>query len=519
MTLHLIDNLVILSYLIVLLLIGLFMRNAKKTGHDLFLGGKTFKWPLIGFTLFATNVSPMMLVSYAGLAYTTGIVGANFEWLAWPFLILLSMVFLPYYFAGKVTTMPEFMMQRYGKRAYSFLTGYTLFSILVIWLGGSLYAGGIIVSQILNIPLWVAMVVTVVIATSYTAVGGLAAIIKTDVFQSVVIILGSAVLVVLALLKIGSIDNLVQGVPSHFWHLFRSSSDDYPWYAILLGYPVVGVYYFCTDQNIVQKVLAAKSIEEGQRGSIFLVVLKIFTPMLFLFPGILCLVLYPDLANSDRAYITMVTNILPTGLVGLLIAGLSAALINAIATALNSFSTVFTLDVYKRAINPTADAVKLKHIGQIITIVAAILAVFIGFSFSLIGKNLFNITQGIAGFIAPPLTVVFLLGVLWRRATRFSADLTMYGGGALCLIISFLYFLKIPSEAFWPHFMLLSFYLCIGLMAFMIIVSLMSKPDENSNVQTLREVNKASGIKTNKKIWLLWTVLAVIMISLYIIFK
>ncbi|NJM14362.1 MAG: hypothetical protein HC896_02385 [Bacteroidales bacterium] len=269
-TLHSIDYLVIAVYLLALIAIGLSVRGQKGVKEDLFLGGKNLSWPAIGFSLFSTNVSPMMLIGFAGLAYSSGIVAANFEWMAWPFLMLLAMVFIPHYLSNNISTMPAFLNVRFGKGSHAFLSYYSLVSILVIWLGCSLYAGGLIISQVFAVQLWVAIVVTAVIATSYTALGGLAAVVRTDVFQSVIIIVGSVVLTYMAFRKIGNIENLVNGVPGDFWTLFKSAdSKDYPWYAIVLGYPVIAVFYWCTDQTIVQKTLAAKNITEGQKASVF----------------------------------------------------------------------------------------------------------------------------------------------------------------------------------------------------------------------------------------------------------
>ena len=252
--------------------------------------------------------------------------------------------------------MPEFMSKRFNEPCRNFLSWYTVFSTLVLWLGSSLYAGGLLLGQIMDWPIWVCVVVLTVIATSFTVTGGLAAVVITDSFQSALIILASVILTVVGFVKIGSVEALIKSVPADYWTLFRPTNDSvYPWHAILLGYPVLGIWFWCTDQTIVQRVLGGKDLKQGQYGTIFAGYLKIFTPLIFFLPGIMCKILHPDLASSDEAYMTMVVNYLPTGLVGLVVAVLIAALISTIDSGLNSLSTVFTLDIYLKKYKPDAN--------------------------------------------------------------------------------------------------------------------------------------------------------------------
>jgi SSS family solute:Na+ symporter len=228
------DYIVISIYLLILLYIGFYKEKNEKANNDLFLGGRTLTWPLIGFSIFSTNVSPMMLIGYYGVAYSTGVVASNFEWMAWPFLMLLGMVFVPHYLGTKISTMPQFLEVRFGKRCHTFLSYYSLFAILFIWIGAALFAGGKIISQVIEVDFVTAVVVIAGIATSYTAIGGLKAVVRTDVFQSVLIIVASIVLSIIAINKIGGLDNLIAAVPEERWHLFRGSDSQFPWYTLLL---------------------------------------------------------------------------------------------------------------------------------------------------------------------------------------------------------------------------------------------------------------------------------------------
>ena len=517
--LNTVDLVVIGAYLVALVMIG-FVAGRKNSSGDLFLGGRNLTWPGIGFSIFSSNVTPVMLVSFAGLAYSTGIVGSNFEWLAWPFLALLSLLFAPFYRQNDIRTMPEFLRLRYGQPSYNFLAYYALISILLVWISGSLYAGSLIISQLLGWELWVSVLIITVVASSYTVVGGLRAIVKTDVFQSTIIIVSSVVLLGVALDKIGSVDQLVDGVPADFWELGRPMDDpDYPWHALLLGYPVVGIYFFCTDQFIVQKMLAARDMSQTHKAGLFTAYLKILMPLLFLFPGIMGRILYPNLAHPDLTYATMVTGLLPNGLIGLVVAALLAALINTIAAGLNSFSTIFTLNIYASRIKPSASDDEQRQVGQITTVVTALLAVVFAMLFSRIGKNLFDIVQGTMSLLAPPLTVVFLLGVLWKRMNNVAAQWVLYCGGTACLVVGIGFLSGFPDPAFWPHFLLLSFYLFAGLLGLAVVISWSTNGTRGTALPSIVETYRATQSSPSRRVWALWGLLLIIMVSLYTFFN
>jgi SSS family solute:Na+ symporter len=512
------DYWVLLLYVVALLAIGFYL-NSKGTvsRQDIFLGGRSLRWWQIGFSMFSANAGPIMLVGFASIGFTQGVVGSNFEWLAWVFIFLLSMFFLPHYISTKISTMPQFLMVRFGKRSYNFMIIYSLISILVVWLGSALYAGGLIISQIFHVPLMQAVLVTAIIAASFTAVGGLKAVVRTGIFQSIIIILSSIILGYLALKKIGGVQALVTAAPDGYWKLFRPASDPgYSWVAIVLGYPVVGIYYWCTDQTIVQKMLAAKDMKEGQYGAIFISLLKIIMPFIFIFPGIMCFVLYRDIATPDNAYITLVTQVMPHGLLGLCIAALIAALIDTVSAGLNSFSTVFTLDILAR--RQVMDEAAKRKAGQWMTVVAAVLAIGVAYLFAQSGKGFFELTQGLVSILAPPLSVVFLGGIAWKRVSSSAAEVVLYGGGLLCLVVGACHVLNFPSKTFWPHFLLLSFYLFLAMSVVLILVTLMS-PRTTINVLPSLGESWRSSQRGQTKVWLLWGALAIIMCCIYLYFS
>lgn len=516
-----IDIAIISIYLVILIGIGLLYsrRHKLKTADDLFLGGRSLSWHKIGLSIFSTNVSPMMIVGYCGVAYTSGMAVANFEWLAWIFLLLLAMIFIPHYLSTKVSTMPEFLLRRFGSHSHAFLSYYTLFSTLIVWLSFVLYTGGIVIAQLLGIPFWLAVIGVALFATSYTFTGGLGAIVRTGVIQSVVVTLSTLIVSVIAITKIGGINKVVSSTPKEFWTVFRSSNDEiYPWHAILLGYPVIGIWYWCTDQTIVQRVLAAKNIENGQYGSILVAFLKILIPFIFLLPGIYCFILFPDLQSSDHSYVTLVSRLLPVGVIGLTLAALVAALINDVAIGLNAFSTVFTLDVYVKMFNQSASQDKIKKIGKYVILIAAIVAVSISLLLSNLNKGLFELSQAAGTYLAPPLSTVFLLGVLWKGATSRAANITLFAGSFICLTIGILQITDYPYKGFWPHFMLLSFFLMAGLTFMMVIISLLSKEKNKISLPTLAETYASQPQYNRRNVWLGWGLIGVIMLTLYYLF-
>ena len=512
------DFAIVAAYLVALLVIGYIasFRNKKKN-ETLFLASHSLNWYNIGFNMWGTNVGPSSLLAFASIGYATGIVAGNFEWYAFLFLMLLAMVFAPRYIASKVTTMPEYMGKRYGNSTRDILAWYALIKILVTWLSLGLFSGGVLVRQILGIPMWQSVIVLVLFAGVFTFAGGLKAIAKVNVFQMILLIGVSLTLTYLGLKKIGGIQAMVDKVPSNFWNLIRPANDtSYPWPAMLLGYPVAAVAFFCTDQAMVQSVLGAKNLEQGQLGVNFIGWLKVLALPLFILPGILCFAIFPQLGNSDLAYMTMVTNLFPPGMNGLVICVLIAVLVGTIGSSLNALSTVFTTDVYVKNINPAATTQQQIKIGRITIAIGCVFAVLMAIAIDNIrGQNLFNIFQSVLGFLAPSLAVVFLLSVFWKRTTKKAVNGILSFGSAFSLTIGILYLWVLPADKYpqWPHFLLLSFYIFAVLFVAAIIISLTDRNPQTSNLET------AALPVTTKRVKLLFALLGIVILSLYIIFN
>lgn len=514
------DFIVIVIYVVSVISLGMWVSFRKKASQDLFLAGRSLGWPNVGFSIWATNMGPWNLLGMCGIAYATGIVTASFDWMVWLCLMLLAMLFAPYYLYTRVTTMPEFIKRRFGNSCHVFLSWYALVGNMVVWLGGTMYAGGILISQIMNWPFWLSLVVLTAIAVSFTMTGGLLAVAITDTFQAVLIIAVSIVLNIVLLKDVGGFHNLIEGTPDIYWKLFRPTTDpEFPAHVIILGVLTGGVWFWCTTQTVVQRVLGARDLRQGQLGVVFTSFLKILPPLLFMLPGIMGFVLHPNLKNPDVAYMTLVTNHLPVGLVGFVIAIIIAALISTVDSALNSFSAIFSLDIYVKNFRPNATDKEKRLIGQIVTVCGGVLVIFVCLWFKTFSQDLFNLIQGLISFYAPPITAVFLIGVLWKRATSKAAFWGLLLGSIVSLSIGVCYFKKIPREAFWPHYLLLAFILFVGVSIFIVILSLLTeKSHEEEELPTIRETYIKQA-KKPKQIWILWAILAVVMGVIYIIFN
>ncbi|MEX2592528.1 MAG: sodium/solute symporter [Anditalea sp.] len=520
--LQVLDFIVVGGYLVVLIGIGYWVSFVKKRkeGEHLFLAGNSLGWKSIGLTMWGTNVGPSMLVVSAASGYTYGIAGANFSWYAFVFIMLLAMVFAPYYHKTKVSTLPEFIGKRYNNTSREMLAWYSLITILVSWLGITLFAGGLLVSQIMGWPLWVAITVLAGISAFFAVAGGLEAIAITNSFQMVLLIVVSFGLAITGIVEAGGITAVYEAIPPENWRLFLPRDHpEYPWLPIVLGYPVLGIWFWCTDQSMVQSVLGAKNLKQGQLGTNFTGWLKIIDMPLFILPGILCFVLFPNLAAPEEAYATMVTQLMPNGMIGLVMAVLIAALVSTIDSALNSLSTIFTLDIYVSRFKPKAKNKEVIRIGRIMVLVGTVLGILFALLVGQIeGSDLFMLFQSILGFLAPPLAAVFLMGVLWKKASPLAANLILSLGSVVSIGIGCCSILGFPHGEFWPHPLLLSFYIFIGFMMGMVLITkLFGKKYKGSQLPVLPET--LGKVKNNKLVWGLWMLLTVVMVGLYLFFN
>jgi SSS family solute:Na+ symporter len=435
------DLVVVLLYFAILFGISWWSAKFKKQeSADYFLAGRDVGWLAIGASLFASNIGSEHLVGLAGTGAASGLAVGHFEWLACLILLLLGWLFVPFYLRSGVYTMPEFLERRYNAASRWYLTTVSIVAYVLTKISVTLYAGAIVVREVTGLGMWTSATVIVVATGAYTIAGGLRAVIYTEVMQTFVLIVGSLLLTVLGLHALGGWSGLQASVPVDFFSMWKPSDHPaFPWTGIVFGAPILGVWYWCTDQAIVQRVLAARNVTEARRGTIFAGFLKILPVFIFVLPGIIAAALYTDVrgAATDQAFPALVTRLLPVGLKGLVIAGMLAALMSSLASVFNSCSTLLTWDVYRK-LKPGASETQLITVGRIATGVLVVLGLaWIPFM-KYISSQLYIYLQSVQAYIAPPIAACFLLGLFFRRLNGTGAMTSLTTGfvlGALRLVL------------------------------------------------------------------------------------
>lgn len=470
------DLAVIAVYMAVIVGIGCYAgfvrRRGGGEGSHYFLAGNTLTWPVIGLAMFAANISTVHLVSLAEAAYKYGLVFGNFEWMAGFTLVLLSLFFAPLYLRSRVPTLPDFLERRYNRACRDILSVVSVFSAIVIHIGIALYTAAWVLrgilgmapgATILGMDSLIFFIVALGVLTGiYTLLGGLLAVVWTESIQTVLLLIGAVVITMAAWLKIGGWEALAATLASHphpltapdiprstanFLNMARDSSDlsGQPWLSVLLGYPVLGIWYWCADQTIVQRVLAAKDERHARLGPLFCAFIKILPVFIFVLPGVICVALVQQgafggdaPASAADTYTFLITRLLPAGLKGLVTAAMLAAAMQTCSAALNSTATLFAYDIYKRW-RPQSTDHQLVLTGKITTGAATVLAILWSPLFSHY-STIFEGLNRLVSYVAPPITAVFLFGVFSRKASGRGAHITMkYGAllGALLFLLDF----------------------------------------------------------------------------------
>lgn len=438
------DWIVLGIYFLALIAVAAWVVLQKnKDTEDYFLAGRNVGWFVIGASIFASNIGSEHVVGLAGTGFESGTPMAHYELHAW-IVLLLGWLFLPFYIRSGAFTMPEFLEKRFDSRSRWFLSIFSLVAYVLTKVSVTIYAGGIVVSELLGIPFWYGAIGVVVFTGIYTVIGGMKAVIYTETLQTVVLILGSLIITYLGLQEVGGWGQLRETVtsvsPDHF-NMWRPMSDpQFPWTGLLIGGTIVGIWYWCTDQYIVQRTLAANNIKIGRRGAIFGAYLKLMPILIFLVPGIIAFALTiqnPEVFNverADRAFPMLVKTLLPVGLKGLVAGGLMAALMSSLASVFNSCSTIFTIDIYKK-LHPQKTERQLLTIGKVATGFIVVLGIiWIPIMDKIGGGVMYQYLQNVQSYIAPPVTAVFLLGIIWKRVNSKAAITTLLAGLVLLIL-------------------------------------------------------------------------------------
>ncbi|HEY2460979.1 MAG TPA: sodium:solute symporter [Candidatus Acidoferrum sp.] len=422
-TLETVDLIIIGIYFAIIFGIGVYFSKKERTSEDYFLASRNIGWFAIGASLFVSNISTEHFIGLAGSGATSGLAVGHFEWLACLILLLLGWVFVPFYLRSNVFTMPEFLERRFNRNCATYLASISVIAYIFTKISVHLYAAAIVLERVVGWNQWTAAIILVVATGIYTIAGGLAAVIYTDLVQTLILLAGAIALTFIGLDKVGGFAGLRAAVPANYFHMIKPASDpEFPWTGIFFGAPILGIWYWCTDQVIVQRVLSAKDEGHAKAGTIFAGFLKILPVFLLVLPGLIAFALYPQLfnivggkvTNGDIAFPTMVVNLLPAGLVGLMIAALLAALMGAMSSVFNSASTMVTLDFYKK-LRPAASEMQLVNFGRIATGIMVVLGLLWVPFIHLLSAQLFIYLQSVQAYISPPIAACFIFGILWPR--------------------------------------------------------------------------------------------------------
>lgn len=441
-TLDTFDWIAISIYFLVLLGIALWViRKKENNTEDYFLAGRNVGWFVVGASIFASNIGSEHVVGLAGAGAGDRLPMLIYEIQAW-IVLILGWVFLPFYARAGVFTMPEFLEKRFDARARWILSVFSIVAYVLTKISVTIYAGGVVVSALLGIDFWTGAIATVVLTGVYTVLGGMRAVVYTETLQAIILVIGAAALTFIGLDHVGGWESMKETVTPEYLNMWRSASDpDFPWPSLLIASTITGIWYWCTDQYIVQRALTAKNIKEGRRGTIFGALLKLFPVFLFLIPGVIALTLKMrgelHWDSPDEAFPVLMSNLLPSGLRGLVAAGLLAALMSSLASVFNSCSTLFTVDIYKK-LRPNTPEKKLVRTGQIATVIVVIIGIIWIPIMANISGVLYEYLQSVQSYIAPPITAVFLLGIFHKRINSQGAFVTMVVGfivGALRIVL------------------------------------------------------------------------------------
>jgi SSS family solute:Na+ symporter len=555
------DWTIIALYLLAVVGLGVgagFLRRKGERGGEggrYFLAGNTLGWPVIGLAMFAANISTVHLVSLAETAYKFGLAFGNFEWMAGFTLILLSLFFAPLYLRSRVATLPDFLERRFNRPCRDVLSVVSLFSAIVIHMGVALYTAAWVLRGILGLgpgatilgvdALMVFIILLGLLTGVYTMLGGLLAVVWTESAQTVLLFVGAVVITVVGYLKVGGWTALAHTLASNshplagvagskvtwgtgnFLHMARGAGDPsgMAWYSVVLGYPVLGIWYWCCDQTIVQRVLAARDEKNARLGPLFCAFLKIWPVFFFVLPGVICVALVQQKAFGGAApataadtYTFLLMHLLPVGLKGLVAAAMLAAAMQTCSAALNSTATLVAYDLFKRH-NPGIGDHRLVTIGKATTVAGTLLAIG---SSPLFGHytTIFEGINKLISYIAPPITAVFLLGVFWKRASGKSAFITLLAGMALGAVM----FAVDWNGIYKGDFMLIAFLLLVACFLIMAVTSFLfpeplkaeARPLVWENWSEPLRVKCGSGLSDYR---VMSAVILVIFIALYAVFR
>ncbi|MDR3218738.1 MAG: sodium:solute symporter [Dysgonamonadaceae bacterium] len=550
------DWIVIGVFALVLIAVVVWVFKQKQnTSGDYFLAGKDATWLAIGASIFASNIGSEHLIGLAGAGASSGMAMAHWEIQGWMILIL-GWVFVPFYSRSMVYTMPEFLEKRYNKESRTILSIISLVSYVLTKVAVTVYAGGLVFKEVFGIQeiwgidfFWIAAIGLVLITALYTIIGGMKSVLYTSVLQTPILLLGSMIILVLGLKAVGGWEQVLEAcraTPVNEYgetmtNLIRNNRDaNYPWLGVLIGSSIIGFWYWCTDQYIVQRVLSGKDEKQARRGAIFGAYLKLTPVFLFLIPGMIAYAMMKNgilvngevfqLSSADAAFPTLVAKLLPAGVKGLVVCGILAALMSSLASLFNSSAMLFTIDFYKK-FKPAAPEKTLLYVGRMATVVIVVLGILWIPVMKSVGSVLYNYLQDVQSVLAPGIAAAFLLGIsskritpkggMWGLITGFIIGITRLGAKVIysseSVVTSSSWFKYLFYDVNWLFF-------CGGMFLFCIVVIILvslftpSAPEEQIKGLTFGSVSPDQKAATRAS-WDKWDVIhTVVILSFTVLF-
>ena len=536
-TLNVIDGIIIICYLVGIIGYGI-SKGKQQSSEDYFLAGRNLTWPIVGISLFAANIGSSTLIGLTADAFKTNIAVYNYEWMAAVVLIIFAIFFMPFYLNSKVYTMPEFLERRYDSRARYFFSIITIVGNVIIDTAAGLYAGNLIL-KIIFPELDSAIIITLlaIAAAAYTIPGGLSAVVHTEVIQAIILVMGSIALTYFCFDQVGGWSGMIAGLDAmnqggqlnkssdEVFSLVGPINDPYmPWTGLVFGVPLLGFYFWANNQFMVQRVLSAKDLNHGRWGALFAGLLKLPVIFIMIVPGVIAIVLFSDTDISGLNYLipsstgmvvcsqlsdcpnmtypVLIYNLLPVGVLGLVIAGLLAAMSSSISATLNSASTLITMDFILK-LKPNLSSKNLVTSGQIATVILVMLAAAWAPQIEKF-SSLWEYLQLVLGFIAPPVVSVFLLGLFWKRGNANGAFASLLGG----LILSMILILSKVNHWF-PvindiHFLHTAPLLLLACLVIHICFSLLSAPPSQEKIEKMTWTKAIFDSETQELNTLVW---------------
>lgn len=487
-TLALIDYLAIGAYFAFVIALGFYFQKRQNSEEEYFLAGRSLLWPVIGLSLFASNMGSISLVGLAESGYRAGFAVFSYEWMAAVVLVIFAVFFLPFYLKNRIYTVPEFLERRYGPFARSYFSIVTMLLNVFIDIASGLFAGAVVIRVAFPGISFTAIVWTIsIVAALYTLMGGLSSVVYSDTVQAVLLIMSSLVVTILAYGEVGGWSGIVANVDPHMLEIVRDVDDEtLPWPGLLTGVFLLGFYFWITNQFIVQRALASKDTRHGQWGAVWCGFLKLTALFIMVLPGVMALILYPNLEDAKDAYPTLVFDLLPSGLLGLTLSGFIAALMSSVDSGLNAAATLFTYDFYRKFRKDAGRKRTLRVAKTMIVVFMVIAALWAPYIYSF--DSFWDYLQMVLSFLCPPIVALFTFGLFTRKVNRKGANAAIVVGAGLSLLgIVYKLWINLTgrTDDLLPHYLYLAGVIFVVCSVILIAVSLMSPSDEQKDWDNL----------------------------------